>query len=478
VKILAAEQEAQEEPEISLEEEIKILQEQKLPPEKIAEQIFQEDLNADITILSNMLKLDPMALGRIKGRISRIKKRREAKGAPAAPTEGKTEEEPLYKGELDTTVILRDILTHHPDIPQKVVDEVLSWADYGPIHPTALVSLLQSFRGITSTTAYVVAQKYNLALQKAQQEGKLQLPTFLGVPMPGAQTPQPGFPAGFPSTGLTLPTAGGGAPSQQPPTGYGPPFTPAPATPPSYPGWGYPPQVPSLSEEKVRNIIREELKGEQTKGTKEPEQYVEIDDPSRDNTGNVILDSQDRPIMKKIRVPVSQAGLFAPKDDAELRVLEKLEKYKKIFGPELTEDRIRAIIKDEMPPPQPTAPQEKPITVEDVKKASAEAAETTAKQVLAAKDQEDIDERRHRETLDAIRSSASAKTVEGYKEDGARLMGQGLSEVASVAREKKPMEVVARVFLGGEGSSPKEVAAGAGEGLFQRLKNRGWVVEQ
>jgi len=465
VKDLAVQE---EEPEMTLEEEIKILQEQKLPAEKIVERILEEDLNADINILSKALNLDKMAIGRIKGRLSRLKKRREEKEEAPESAETQTKEEPLYKGELDTTAILRDILTHHPDIPQKVVDEVCSWAEYGPIHPTQLISLLQSFRGITSTTAYIISQKYALALQKAQLEGKLQIPPLVGGPMPGTSAPPTfswGFPTGFqqqppPTTTLT---------SQQPP--YMPPFG-AQQQPPTQPSWGYP---PPLTEEKIRSIIREERE-RQPKETREPEQqYVEIEDPARDNTGNVILDPQDRPIMKKMRVPVSQASQFAPREDTELRVLEKLGKYRELFRSEVTEDKIRAIIKEEMPSAQ-SASTEKPITLEDVKKVSSEASQATVNQVLEAREKEDKEEKRHQETLHAIRESGSAKTVEGYKEDGARLLGQGMSEVASVAREKKPVEVAARIILGEE-ASPKEVEAGAGEGLLKRLKARGWVVE-
>jgi len=457
----------EEEPEITLEEEIRMLQEQGLPAEKIAERILEEDFNADIHTLANTLKLDILAIGRIKGRISRLRKRRAEKEAPTPPTEEKPREEPLYKGELDTTAILRDILTHYPDIPEKVVNEVCSWAEYGPIHPTQLVSLLQSFRGITATTAYIVSQKYSLALQKAQLEGKLQVPPLIGGPMPGTSQPSWGLPTGFPQqpqppTGL----------AQQPSTGYVPPFgVPPPA---QTPGWGYP---PLLTEEKVRSIIREER---QAKEPRESEQYVEIEDPVRDNTGNVILDPQDRPIVKKMRVPASQASQLIPKEDLELKVLEKLGKYRELFKGELSEEKIREIIKEELPPAQPTAPSEKPITLEDVKKASSDAAQSAVTQVLEAHEKEDKEERRHQETLTAIRASGSAKTVEGYKEDSYRIMGQGLSEVARVVSERKPVEVIIReggpLILGER--PPKEVEAGAGKGLIDRLKERGWVVEQ
>jgi len=454
----------EEEPELTLEEEIRILQEQGLPPEKIVERILEEDFNADINILANTLKLDKLAIGRIKGRLSRLRKRREEK-ATAPTTEVKPREEPIYKGELDTTAILRDILTHHPDIPEKVVNEVCSWAEYGPIHPTQLVSLLQSFRGITTTTAYIVSQKYSLALQKAQLEGKLTVPPLVGGPMPGTSQPAWSFP-GFPSP-------------QQPPTGlpqpstaYVPPFS-VPQSPAQTPGWVYPP----LTEERIRSIIREER---QPKESREPEQFVEIEDPARDHEGNVILDPQDRPIMKKMRVPVSQASQIIPREDVESRVLEKMMRYKKLFGSELTEEKIRSIVREEAPKPEAPASTEKPITLEDVKKASTEASQSTVKQVLEAREKEDKDERRHQETLSAIRASGTSKAVEGYKEDSFRILGQGLSEAARVVGERKPVEVIIREggpLLLGE-RPPKEVEAGAGKGLIERLKERGWVVEQ
>jgi len=458
----------EEEPEISLEEEIRMLQEQGLPAEKIVERILEEDLNADLNILANTLKLDIMAIGRIKGRVSRLKKRREEKEAGALPGAAKPREEPLYKGELDTTAILRDILTHHPDIPPKVVDEVCSWAEYGPIHPTQLVSLLQSFRGITASTAYIVAQKYNLALQKAQQEGKLQVPPLVGGPMPATQ-----FPQWFPQ-----PT-----PLQQQPIGI-----PAPGPQQQFlqtPSYQQPPSPWYLSptpQQDVRSIIREEMRAaEERKGPRETETYVDIEDPVRDNTGNVILDPQDRPIMKKMRVPASQAGQLIPREDVEERVLAKMRTYKELFGPkeELTESKIREIIRQETPKPEATAA-EKPITLEDVKKASSDAAQSVVTQVLEAHEKEDKEERRHQETLTAIRASGSAKTVEGYKEDSYRILGQGLSEAAHVVGERKPVEVIIREggpLLLGE-RPPKKVEAGAEKGLIERLKERGWVVEQ
>ena len=118
------------------------------------------------------------------------------------------------------------------------------------------------------------------------------------------------------------------------------------------------------------------------------------------------------------------------------------------------------------------------MTLEDVKAASAEASKTAVAQVLEAHEKEDVEEKRHRETLAAIERSGSAKTVEGYKEDSFRILGQGLSEVAAVAKEKKPGELAVRIFSGGGGEAiPKEVAASTGKSLIDRLKDKGWVTE-
>jgi len=454
-----------EEEEITLEEQIKMLQEQGFPPEKVVEEILKEDLNADVNILANVLKMDKMDIGRIKGRLSRIKKGREAKKAVVEEKEG----EPLYKGELDTTRILKDILTKHPDIPPKVVDEVCSWAEYGPIHPTQLVSLLQSFRGITATTAYIIAQKYALALQKAQLEGKV-APMVVGGPVPqGGPQPLGFFPTGF-STG---PSPMGSMQPQQygaqqgvaqyGTSGYGTPY-------------GMPLDVRSVANEVVR--IMDERKPREKETT---EAYLDIEEPVRLPDGRVVIGDNEQPIMRRIHVPASQAGQFAPKEeDAEARFLSKMKDYKDLFGKgELTEEKIREIIRAERPP-APTSTTEKPITLEEVKKASSEAAQSAVATVLEAHEKEDKEERRHKEVLTAIRESGSAKAVEGYREDSYRILGQGMQETAGAIRERKPLEVIikdgGRLLLGG--SPEKEVEAGAGEGLIERFKKRGWVVEQ
>jgi len=394
------------------------------------------------------------------------------------PSEVKPGEGPLYKGETDTTAILRDILKKYPDIPSKVVDEVCSWAEYGPIHPTQLVSLLQSFRGITATTAYILAQKYALALQKAQQEGKV-TPIVIGGSFPQGGQPFGFFPTGFPAGPTGIGPIGGVSPGPQGvtlqgTTQYGAgPYGAAPQY-GMFPPWQQP--------QDVRTIVREELHAaeERKPKEKETEAYVEIEEPVRLPDGRVVVGDDDRPIMKRMRVPASQAAqLISPKEDVEMKLLEKLKTYKELFGKEeLTTEKIREIIKEERPPaPSET---EKPITLEDVKKASTDAAQSAVETVMASHEKENTEEKRHKEVIAAIERSGSAKAVEGYREDSYRILGQGLGETASVLKERKPIEVIIReggpLILGER--PPKEVEAGAGEGLLERLKKRGWVVEQ
>jgi len=501
-----------EEEEITLEEQIKILQEQGLPPEKVVEEILKEDINADVNILAETLKMDKMDIGRIKGRLSSAKKRRAAKVAPGVGEKaaGEVPPEGLYKTEPDVNSILEEILSTHPDVPPKVKDEVMDWARRrGSLDPGFVAWLLSSMRGVSSTTAHVVSQKYALALQKAQMEGRIQLPS--GYPLYPALPPAPqwgfpqAFPTGLPSAAMSgvggIPSAGVGAPqySTLPQYGVQPSAAQYGAAPQygMFPPWQPPQDVRSIVREEVR-AIEERLKPKEA--GKEAETYVDIEEPVRLPDGRVVVGDDDRPIMRRIRVPASQAGMFAPREDAETRVLEKLKAYKDLFGgkelteekireimrgsrEELTEAKIRDIIREERPPAS-AAPTEKPITLEDVQKSSTEAAQKAAQSavatVLEAHEKEDHEEKRHKEVIAAIERSGSARAVEGYREDSYRILGQGMSEAAGAVRERHPLEVIikdgGRIILGG--TPEKEIEAGAGEGLLKRLKERGWVVEQ
>jgi hypothetical protein len=277
------------------------------------------------------------------------------------------------------------------------------------------------------------------------------------APQPYPQPYQPyQLPVGQPTT----------YPSQ--PTHYGPWAQPQYNPPPSMMPERYVEDRLRTTEERLTRLIDEKLKPKEEKET-----YVEIEEPVRDKEGNVILGPDDRPIVKKLKVPTSQAGFFAkPEEDVEEKVLKKMQLY-------------REIIRQELPkvPEKPPAPEVKPEDVERVAaEAAAKAARGAMEEFVEKHEQEDMAERRHRELLSAIQASASAKTVEGYREDAYRVVGQGLSELASAVKERKPVEVFVKegVPLLFGAAPPKQIEKGAEEaekGLIGLFEKRGWIAE-
>ena len=79
-------------------------------------------------------------------------------------------------------------------------------------------------------------------------------------------------------------------------------------------------------------MIRDELERVERSKPKEAEGYVDIEEPVRDSQGSVIIGPDDKPIMRRMHIPASQASQLTPKEDPEMRVLEKLAQYKKILG--------------------------------------------------------------------------------------------------------------------------------------------------
>jgi len=401
------------------------------------------------------------------------KEAEKAKGEPPTP----------YKTEVDVNSILEEILSRHPDITPKVKDEVMDWARLkGGLQPMEVQSILQSMRGITGTTAGIIANKYAFALTKAQQEGKLQLPAVFASAMP--TQPQMFLPA-FPSYQPQL-FQQSYQPMPQPMPQPQPQAQPQPW--PSQPYWQQPyPQLQQPPQPDMRSVIREELRSvddrlrrlEEPK-PKEAEGLVEIEEPIRDSEGKILIGPDERPIVKKMKVPASQAGLYAPKaEDSEFKTLEKMKLYKEIFGEKgLDESKIREVIRQEVPkgPEKPPTPEVKP---EDVQRAAAEAASGAVQEFIKVHEKEDREEARFRRLEETIRSTASVKAVEGYKEDSYRILGQGLSEVASTVKERKPVEVIVReggpLLLGAP--PPKQVEKGAEEGLVEKFQKRGWIAE-
>lgn len=452
----------------TLEEKFARLREEGVPDKQIVRAIFEENYAADIDELMRITGMKKLDIGRIKGAVGR-KRKAEQKRKEAL---GEAEPPGPYKGPVDATLILRQILAKHPDIPPKVVEEVLSWAEYGPIHPTQLVYLLQSMRGIQSTTANIVAQKYSLALQKASQEGKLQIPPPIYSPQ--LQQPQWGpmpfqtpyqQPQVFPYTGAQ-PLAPTRPLTQTPYTGQ---F--------QQPLWRPPEDIGKVVKEEIR-----EMKGyvdTKLEAMRPTEQFIEVQEPLQDAEGSVLLGPDRKPFVRTRRIPVSMAGQAGMMGgDPELRMLEKMKHYKELFGEKgLTAEKVRSIIKEEQP--KKGEEEAKPVTRKEVEEATVEAATKAVETIMEEHKKEDVDERRHKELLDAVRTSASGKIVEGYKEDSFRMMGQGLTETASILKERKPIEVIIReggpLILGK--TPPKEVEAEATGGIIERLKRRGWVTE-
>lgn len=100
-------------------------------------------------------------------------KRREREARAQEPDEPETEErqEELYKFGSNSNEVLRDILTKHPSIGEKRIKEVMDWAELygGKLQPFQLPYILTSL-GVKHAIANLVSQKYNLALQRAQQQ--------------------------------------------------------------------------------------------------------------------------------------------------------------------------------------------------------------------------------------------------------------------------------------------------------------------
>ena len=187
----------------------------------------------------------------------KLKAARAGKPTEAAPPET------AYKTEPDLNDILRNVL-EHPDIPDRVKDEIMDWAKLSPqpINPQQLAYLLDQMKGVQPQTANVVAQKYALAIQKAQLEGRLKIQ----VPLwPGAVTqmgPQvPSMPSPFQ---VGNPQTQGPPYYQQPPYYQGPypaPYSQAPYPPQQQPpGYPYPPQQPPVDADALARKVADEVR--------------------------------------------------------------------------------------------------------------------------------------------------------------------------------------------------------------------------
>lgn len=355
---------------------------------------------------------------------------------------------------------LIEFLTVAPGVGRRSVAWIMKQYDMDPNvrrDLNSLMSLLTS-AGVKQDISYricsalaaleeefsdLLAQPRPLIYPMRRHEGAFGYPVFQSFPQP-SQRIEP-----FPLPRYTQP----------------PQYPPQPYTPYDY---GYQPQ---RVEDVVRRAIEEEFKRRESQQQAQVQtpQVVTITEPLRDSEGKLVYDRDGNPVYRKIVGPLGQVGMVS--EDPELRALRKLKEFKDLTKPEkveLSEERIRSIIREEM------KEKEEKITKEDIYKASEEA----AARVLAQREQEDKEEERFRRLEKAIRESAGAKTVEGYQADAYRLIGQGMQTLAT--REPKTVKIIiegVKDILYGPEPTRKEVEPGASEGIFERL-DRKYVAQE
>lgn len=210
-------------------------------------------------------------------------------------------------------------------------------------------------------------------------------------------------------------------------------------------------------------LLDAELKNLTESKGKSAANVVTIVEPMRDGEGNLLKDEKGNVLFRKITGPREQVRGSTSDDE-----FVKFKRYKELFKSDLDEAKIRAIIKEEVPAKEAG---DESLTAEDVRDAAKEAALS----VVAVTKQEEKEERRHKEVIEAIAQSGSSKVVAGYKDDAYRLIGQGLTEIA----KKEPIKII---IEGAEKilkvtPAAKELEEGAREGIFTRVHPK-FVAEQ
>lgn len=440
---------------------------------------------------------DGLELGRHtnKEHQEELKAERATKKAEAPPRG-----EELWKGEPDATAILRQILEKHPDISRAHKDEVLSWAELrGQLDPQSVAYLLGQMKGVSSQTASIIAQKYSLAIQKAQLEGR---PGFQMPILPPMQAqpyqpiiygPQPQqYPFQFPQQAPIV------QPPQAPAQLQAQPQVPQQFQ-PYYPALPFQPAREQLTKDDVMRMI--EKSREEKPLTKDDIKEIINREMSERGREKPLTKEDIKEMVEKSREkPIAKADVErmvdAEKDETVKAVRSLLredreEREKETLADVLKEGikrqdaLIEKIEKGEMfpkaPPatPQPSAP---PLTEERVADIAGKASSEAVTKVVEARSKEDREDKRHSELLSAIRSGAAAQQVSGYREDSYRLLGQGLTAVAGAMERKEPIKIVLEhapeILYGIAPPGPKEITPGA-TGLEMAAKVRPeWIAEE
>lgn len=139
---------------VGLEAKVKLLQDKNLAPAEIIKNLLQEGYNADTATLAKILGLTVFDVVRVKAYVIRQSKKtaperlEKTKTIPEAPKSQEPQKpSSVYRTETDSLSILKEILNTHPDVTERQILEIMSWANMAP-------------RRLTSCTLDGVAAKH------------------------------------------------------------------------------------------------------------------------------------------------------------------------------------------------------------------------------------------------------------------------------------------------------------------------------
>lgn len=407
--------------------------------------------------------------------------RRERERKAQEPDEEVTEEEheELYKFGSNANEVLRDILTKHPSISEARIKEVMDWAELygGKLQPFQLPYILTSL-GVKHAIANLVSQKYNLALQRAQQQYN---PMAMGNMIPFGNAPSPQgqnfmMPGMFPTTP--------NYPQQQ--NYIMTPYGPMPAPPKKEDRDDsdldkkymtkddfkeFMQEMKKESEmDKLRNEISELRKYIAESGNRNRpgdnysqgpyiEERVPIDDK-----GNIVHPSQATSV-RYVRRPVN-AGTEKVGPDQYL-----MEKIAKIED-KLEETKYESLMRE----------------IQDLKASKEESPELRRmEQKLENYEQaidglkEELDQREKAQlygAIDELRKKIETAQTGEYSEDSMRIVAQGLQQIGSALEHRRPLETFLPAFFNQQPMGPpprhQYVTPGAGnEEVVDALRREG-----
>lgn len=243
--------------------------------------------------------------------------------------------ESVYKQMPEPSSVLFKVLSEYPGLPQEIVDAIMKWTEYKPgaLHPMEVSHLLNQMAGVPKGAANIIPQQYQLAMQKAAQEGNADVQMALaGWSQMGQQ--QPGqFGAMFPMMGQS-----GGQYGQQP---YIPPWgQPQMGYPQSQPYPNYPqfPYQPPRQEEPSRELtqLRELLETQQQQIAGLRNIIAESEEKKKEEALNARLGKIEESISALINRPATGEG-------ERNKELEKLSDELKSMREERTSNQIASL---------------------------------------------------------------------------------------------------------------------------------------